>query len=81
MTMLTVRNLSPHVKDKLRLRAARHGRSMEAEVRHILSTAVESADETTDLIGAFRTHFAETPVQLELPDRHEQQQRLILFEQ
>lgn len=81
MTMLTVRNLDPHVKDKLRERAARHGQSMEAEVRDILSTAVESTDEPTDLFGAFRKHFADAPVRLQLPDRREQRQRPVTFEQ
>jgi plasmid stability protein len=30
MSMLTVRDLDPEVKEKLRRRAARHGHSMEA---------------------------------------------------
>lgn len=33
---LTIRNLDVRLKEKLRLRAARHGRSMEAELRDIL---------------------------------------------
>lgn len=45
MSMLTVRNLDPHVKEKIQERAARHGRSMEAEVREILAAAVEGVDE------------------------------------
>ncbi|MDT0202037.1 FitA-like ribbon-helix-helix domain-containing protein [Nocardioides sp. AE5] len=47
MTMLTVRGLDPEVKAKLQQRAARRGRSMEAEVRSILARAVEEdlADE------------------------------------
>ena len=40
-TTLTIRNLSEPVKQKLRIQAARHGRSMEAEAREILSRAVE----------------------------------------
>ena len=40
MASLTVRDLDDEVKRKLRLRAAGHGRSMEAEVRHILTDAV-----------------------------------------
>ena len=40
MAMLTVRNLSDEVHRALRVRAARHGRSMEAEVREILETTV-----------------------------------------
>lgn len=36
MAMLTVRNLPDKVHRALRVRAARHGRSTEAEVRAIL---------------------------------------------
>jgi predicted nucleic acid-binding protein len=34
-TTLTIRNLDETVKQKLRLRAARHQTSMEAEARHL----------------------------------------------
>jgi antitoxin FitA len=40
MAMLTVRNLPDEVHRALRVRAARHGHSMEAEVRQILEAAV-----------------------------------------
>lgn len=40
MAMLTVRHLSDEVHRALRVRAAQHGRSMEAEVRDILESAV-----------------------------------------
>ena len=40
MAMLTVRNLSDAVHRALRVRAARQGHSMEAEVREILESAV-----------------------------------------
>ncbi|HXE40968.1 MAG TPA: plasmid stabilization protein [Azonexus sp.] len=39
--MLTVRNLPDDVHRALRVRAALHGRSTEAEVREILATAVK----------------------------------------
>lgn len=41
MAMLTVRNLPDDVHRALRVRAARHGRSTEAEVREILESAVK----------------------------------------
>ena len=41
MAMLTVRNLPDDVHRALRVRAALHGRSAEAEVRAILATAVK----------------------------------------
>ena len=41
MAMLTVRNLPDDVHRALRLQAALHGRSTEAEVREILAIAVK----------------------------------------
>lgn len=41
MAMLTVRNLPDEVHRALRVRAAQHGRSTEAEVRAILEEAVK----------------------------------------
>ncbi len=40
MAMLTVRNLPEEVHRALRVRAAQHGISMEAEVREILESAI-----------------------------------------
>lgn len=40
-TTLTIRNLDKEVKQKLRIRAAQHQRSMEAEAREILARGVE----------------------------------------
>lgn len=42
VTVLTVRNLSDEVLRALRVRAALHGCSMEAEVRSILESAIAS---------------------------------------
>lgn len=41
MAMLTVRNLPDEVHRALRVRAAQHGHSTEAEVRDILASAVK----------------------------------------
>jgi hypothetical protein len=40
MANLTIRNLNEEIKARLRIMAARHGRSMEEEARHILRQAV-----------------------------------------
>ena len=40
MATLLIRNLDDAVRDKLRVRAAERGRSMEAEAREILAEAV-----------------------------------------
>ena len=42
MAILTVRNVPDEVHRALRLRAANHGRSTEAEVREILEHAVKA---------------------------------------
>ena len=53
MAMLTVHNLSDEVHRALRVRAAMHGRSTEAEVRVILENAVKPprADEAGLPVG------------------------------
>ena len=44
MAMLTVPNLPDEIHRALRVRAAQHGHSMEAEVRQILTSAVAPKD-------------------------------------
>ncbi len=41
MATLTIRNLSDRVRDRIRVRAAKRGVSMEAEARSILAQAVD----------------------------------------
>ena len=48
MATLTIRNLDDRLKRNLRLRAARHGWSMEQEVRLILAKALSSSEPTDD---------------------------------
>lgn len=45
MAMLNIRNLSNSVHKRLRIRAAQHGRSMEAEARAILTEACGGAEQ------------------------------------
>jgi len=40
MAMLTIRNIDAAVKERLRVRAAEHGHSMEAEAKRILQCAL-----------------------------------------
>jgi plasmid stability protein len=59
MSSVTIRNLDPGVKEQLRQRAARHGRSMEAELRAIVSAAVrDDAAPALNLAEAIRRRFA-----------------------
>ena len=70
MATLTIRNVDAAVKERLRLRAARHGRSMEAEARTILSEAVAGDRDQPEpnLAEAIRRRFAPLGgVDLELP--------------
>ena len=57
---LTIRNVDAGVKERLRVRAARHGRSMEAEARSILSEAVAGDRDQPEpnLAEAIRRRFA-----------------------
>ena len=59
MTTLTIRNLDPALKQRLRVRAAHNGHSMEAELRDILGAAL-SADNSgnINLADAIRRRFA-----------------------
>jgi antitoxin FitA len=68
---LTIRDLEPRVRDRLRVRAAKSGRSMEEEVRLILRAAVEEeGNQTPDLAEAIRARFAPLGgLELELPRR------------
>lgn len=59
MPTLTIRNVDTAARERLRLRAARHGRSMEAELRIILHEALDKADEPQpNLADAIRRRFA-----------------------
>ena len=57
MAALSIRNLDETVKQRLLLRAARHGRSMEAEARAILTEAVEEPAESAGLFTALLDRF------------------------
>src|SRR4051794_19647315 len=57
---ITIRNLDGRVKERLRVRAARNGRSMEAEARSILAESLvgEDTDEAPNLAEAIRRRVA-----------------------
>jgi len=70
MASLSIRDLDDDVRDRLRIRAARHGRSMEAEVRAILTAAVAETRPARGLVGTLRDRIvAEGGVDLDLPPR------------
>ena len=70
---ISVRDLDEDVASRLKVRAARHGRSMEAEVRAILTDAVTAREEEQlNLAQAIRERFAAMGgVELEIPPRQD----------
>ena len=70
MAALSIRGLDDNVREQLRLRAARHGRSMEAEARAILTEAVRDSRSDEGLFTTLLDRFAALGgVDLELPPR------------
>ena len=70
MAMLTIRKLGADVKERLRVRAAQHGHSMEEEARRILRATLTDSDEPDNAFDRMRRHFAGLgDVELELPPR------------
>lgn len=70
MAALRIRGLDASVLEMLRLRAARHGRSAEAEARAILTAAVTEEPSPTDLFGALTARFAQLGgTDLDIPAR------------
>lgn len=51
MATLVIRRVDPALKERLRVRAATHGRSMEAELRHILSDTLAVDQPGDDDLG------------------------------
>ncbi len=71
MATLTIRNLDEDTKTRLRIRAARHGHSMEEEARTLLAAAVRTpTPRPVDLAASIRRRFeALGGVELDLPAR------------
>jgi len=70
VSAVSIRNLDDRVKERLRLRAARHGRSMEAEMRAILTEAVSEPGEDIGLFQALLDKFGQLGgVELDVPAR------------
>ena len=76
MSNLTIRNLDPAVKERLRVRAAQHGQSMEAEARQILRASLTAPEAAAlrppepNIVERIQSHFAPLGgVELDLPPR------------
>jgi plasmid stability protein len=72
MATLTIRNLDQAAKERLQVRAAEHGHSMEAEARRILQTALGEppSPPAPNLYERIHARFAALGgVDLDLPPR------------
>jgi antitoxin FitA len=70
MATLTIRRLDPIVKERLRVRAAQHGHSMEEEARRILSESCGRISRPENLADiALRLFGEDHGIELELPPR------------
>jgi plasmid stability protein len=72
MATLMIRDLDEAVKARLRVRAARNGRSMEAEARAILGAAVAEQADRRGLGSRIRARFADVDDFDIVPSRTEQ---------
>ncbi len=69
MAQIVVRQLAEDVKARLRRRAERHGRSMEEEVRQILSHAARDANRPAPKLGSrIAARFSKTGLAADLPE-------------
>ena len=69
MAQLVVRNIENAVKQRLQRRAARHGRSMEEEVREILRSAVNQEEDPSGGLGTeISALFAKAGLVSDIPE-------------
>lgn len=71
MASITIRNLEEETKRRLKIRAAKHGRSMEEEARLILNSATTAQPGAAERLGsAIRSRVVKFGgIELELPAR------------
>lgn len=65
MASLVIRNLDDGLKERLRVRAAQHGRSMEEEVRVLLREALEGPGPHRNLADLATSLFGKQGLELE----------------
>ncbi len=69
MAQFVVRSIESGVKQGLQRRAARHGRSMEEEVREILRTALHDEEEPAGGLGTeIAALFAKAGLRSDIPE-------------
>ncbi len=80
MAQLLVRNLDDSIKGRLQIRAKRHGRSTEEEVREILRNAVREEAPGPPLGTRIARRFASIGLDEEIPELRGQPPRSVDFE-
>jgi plasmid stability protein len=80
MATLTIRGLDPVTHARLRVEAARHGRSLEAEVRAILHEHLMQSTGERGLGSRIAARFHGIEGDLELPDRSNELPRAAEFD-
>jgi plasmid stability protein len=81
MAQFVVRQLEDDLKERLKRRAERHGRSMEAEVREILRTAAAEPDAPSSRLGSrIAARFRGLGLPTELPAMRGQSPKPLNFE-
>ena len=74
MAQFVVRHLEEEVKARLKRRAARHGRSMEEEIRQILRNAAKQSNKPLPKLGTrIAARFTKTGLTEDLPELRGQQ--------
>ena len=82
MAQVVVRHLEDDVKERLKRRAKRHGRSMEDEVRHILRTAAKEERRAVRKLGSrMAARFKTVGLSEDLPELRGQPVRSPDFDQ
>jgi len=72
MATLTIRGIDDELRNRLKVRAAQHSRSMEAEVREILAGALAGGSNDVGLGSRIHQRFEEIGgVELDIADRTE----------
>jgi plasmid stability protein len=80
MAQFVVRDLEEEVKVRLKRRAARHGRSMEEEIRHILRNAAKESGRPIHSLGSrIAARFAGAGLTTDLPELRGQAPRSAEF--
>lgn len=78
MPTVTIRNLDADVKSALQRRAAAHGRSMESEIRDVLSRSVADEAPSSGIGSRIRAMFAGLDG-MDIPKRTSDEARAVEF--